>query len=139
MSGPDAHIVVRGRMRTIEYAVRADGSMPAKAFLDSLSQRDRANLMALFTHVAENGEEHLSKGVFRREKKPFYAFKRKSNLGPEGGKGLIRIPCFRVEQRVILTHGFWKPLKPKWPEEECRLTEAVYAEVMSRETKKKNK
>ena len=42
-------VVVRGMMRTIEYAVCANGSMPAKEFIEEkLNERDLARLVALF-------------------------------------------------------------------------------------------
>ena len=50
-----------------------------------------------------------------------------------GGKGLIRMPCFMVGERWILTHGFWKPPQPKWPEPEYTKAFTIIREVMDRE------
>lgn len=74
--------------------------------------------------------------VFKAERPPFWAFKRWSMNSPKGGKGMIRIPCFRIDDRWILTHGFWKPPQSEWPE--CHFTTAqqIYREVMLREKRK---
>lgn len=78
MSEDDKHIVARGRLRIVEYAIRSDGSMPAKDFLFSLSKRDRLHLLARFSHLADNGEREMSNDrVFKAERPPFWTFKRR--------------------------------------------------------------
>ncbi|MBU4273971.1 MAG: hypothetical protein KKA28_19230 [Planctomycetes bacterium] len=137
MTEDDKHIVARGRLRVVEYAIRSDGSMPAKDFLFSLSKRDRQHLLNRFLHLANGGEQQMNNDqVFKAERPPFWAFKRWSMNSPKGGKGMIRIPCFRIDDRWILTHGFWKPPQSEWPE--CHFTTAqqIYREVMLREKRK---
>jgi len=137
-------IVVRGRRRIIEYAVREDGSMPAKVFFDNLHHRDQAWLLARFRLLAEQGDRAISnEGVFRREREIpkdvkgisgwLWTFKKETKKRPGGGRGLIRIPCFLVQHRWILTHGFWKPFKPTWPEPQYTEAFAIVCEVMRRE------
>ena len=63
----------------------------------------------------------------------FGHLKEGSNDSPKGGKGMIRIPCFRIDNRWILTHGFWKPSQSKWPECEFVTAEKIHQEVMLRE------
>ena len=135
MAGDDTcHIAFEGRKRTVEYAVRKDGTMPAKDFLASLDKRDRNNLRARFQHLADGGEQEMNNDqVFKAERPPFWAFKRDSKHSPKGGKGMIRIPCFRIGNRWILTHGFWKPPQSKWPEHAFTLAEEIRQEVLSRE------
>ena len=94
--------------------------------------------MAFFKHLADNGEDRLDKHLFRKEKNSFSTFKRTSRCSPQGGKGLIRLPCFRIGNRWILTHGFWKPLRAEWPKDACALAETIRGEVLARE-KQKNK
>ncbi|MCD4726890.1 MAG: hypothetical protein K8R46_04470, partial [Pirellulales bacterium] len=103
-------------------------------FLLSLTKRDRPHLMARFLHLANGGEQQMNNDrVFKAERPPFWTFKRTSRNSPKGGEGMIRIPCFRIEDRWILTHGFWKPPQSKWPEREFVTAEKIRQEVMLRE------
>jgi len=142
MAKDDTSIVTAGRMRTIEYAVRTDGSMPARVFLDSLHVRDRQHLMGRFQHLADGGEQVMNnQAVFKKERPPFFAFKRRSKHSPRGGEGMIRIPCFRIGNRWILTHGFWKEPQSEWAERHFAEANQIHSEVMAREqqaTRKEN-
>ncbi len=135
MAGDDVtRIAARGHRRIVEYAIRADGRMPAKEFLDGLDIRDRNHLKAWFVHLADGGEQEMNNDqVFKAERPPFWTFKRRSKKSPKGGDGMIRMPCFRVDNRWILTHGFWKPPQSKWPEREFTLAEQIRQEVLARE------
>ena len=137
-------IAARGRVRIVEYAVRKDGSVPAKVFFDSLNERDQAWLLVRFRMLADEGKRGISnEDVFRREREIpedikgtggwLWAFKKKTKKRPGGGKGLIRMPCFMVGERWILTHGLWKPPQPKWPEPEYTKAFTIIREVMDRE------
>jgi hypothetical protein len=46
---------------------------------------------------------------------------------------MIRIPCFRIGNRWILTHGFWKEPRSEWPERHFAEANRIYQEVMARE------
>ena len=135
MAGDDVRpIAARGRVRIVENAIRKDGSMPAKGFLDGLDKRDRNHLMAFFVHLANGGERDMTNDkVFKAERPPFWTFKRRSKKSPKGGDGMIRMPCFRVDNRWILTHGFWKPPQSKWPEREFVLAEQIRQEFLARQ------
>ena len=45
--GDDSTIVVAGNLLTIEYAVRANGKMPAKEFIEAMDLRDQAKIVTL--------------------------------------------------------------------------------------------
>jgi len=118
--------------------------MPAKEFFDRLDKRDQAWLLARFKALADQGDLAVTnESVFRRERKVpedikgtsgwLWAFKKKTRKRPGGGKGLIRIPCFMVRGRWILTHGFWKPPKAEWPESAYTEAFAIMREVLRRE------
>lgn len=133
MAKVDPQIYI-GRARAVEYAVRKDGTMPAKEFLSSLSTKDQAKLSALFRQLGDLGEKNNNPQRFCHEREGIYAFKWTTKAGPTGGKGLIRFPCFRHGNRWILTHGFWKPLNDnKWPEKEFTLAFEIRDEVLQRE------
>jgi hypothetical protein len=137
MAKDDTTIVASGRY-TVEYAVRDDGSMPASEFFDRLAKEDQAYLLARFQHVAMQGPL-INKKVFRREREGIWAFKRTTLADPAGGKGLIRMPCFRLNMRWLLTHGFWKPKNDsKWPESEFRLAFEIREEVLKREKRERD-
>jgi hypothetical protein len=141
----DSNIVTRGRMRTVEYAVRKDGTVPAKTFFDLLDKRDKAYLLARFQILVNDGDHGIgNEGIFKREREypkdigiqgHLWAFKKKTYKRPGGGKGMIRIPCFLYQSRWILTHGFWKPPQSKWPEEQFTLAFQIIHEVIEREHK----
>ncbi len=69
--------------------------------------------------------------VFKHERDSLWTFKRKSKHSDKGGDGMIRIPCFRRDDRWILTHGFWKPPKSKWPEREFTIAEEIRLEFLN--------
>jgi hypothetical protein len=137
-------IVAVGRLRTVEYAVLNDGRMLAKEFIDGLHQRDQAWLFVRFQIIADQGERGISnEDIFRREREIpedikgtsgwLWAFKKETSKRPGCGKGLIRIPCFMVQDRWVLVTGFWKQLKPKWQESAYTDAFAIIREVMRRE------
>ena len=77
--------------------------------------------------------------VFKKERPPFFAFKRKSRHSPKGGEGMIRIPCFRIDNRWVLTHGFSKEPQSEWPERHFAEANRIYEEVTARERRKAEK
>jgi len=142
----DTHIVAEGARRTVEYAVRDDETMPAWGFIKSLEAREKAAVQAFLRHLADVGEEGIhNKKRFRRERDAIWAVKRRATKGKRGeskekrASSLIRLPCFRDGNRWILTHGFWKPPKAKWPEAEFTLAFEIMNEQLSREAKNKGK
>jgi len=87
-------VVFKGRVLTIAFAVRADGTMPAKDFYDSLDGEWKSKLMSSFRHMGEMGNfNHRER--FKHVEGPIFEFKRFQ----------IRMLCFRSESRWVLTNG----------------------------------
>lgn len=95
MSAKDDHIAAQGKLRTVEFAVRDDGTMPAKVYLDSLPKKVKEHLLAIFRHVAAEGESQATPAMFCRERGDIYTFKGKNN------KIRLRFPCFKTGTRWI--------------------------------------
>ncbi len=121
--GTDKHIAAKGQKRTIEYARLCDGSMPAKNFYDSLPKCDQAKMLALWQRTANHGEQGLNKRKFAKEDGPFWAFKSDAADGR-----MIRFGCFRIDDRWILVHGFYKPAQNRWPRSDVNQCYVVQSE-----------
>lgn len=93
---PDV-VVHKGNLRTIEYAVRANGSMPAKVFIEGLDESDQRKIAVLFRRMGEHGS------VPNREQ-----FKSVGDEIFEFKKHQVRVFCFRKENRWLLTNGYKK-------------------------------
>jgi hypothetical protein len=127
MASPDEHIAVRVGNRTVEYAVRSNGMMPAKEFVESLPSKTRLRILASFHHVASTAGRGVSPRIFQHERDEIWTFKCKDQ------KRRIRLPCFRRDDRWIVTHGFVKPPQAEWPEQHFALAFEIMHEVISRE------
>lgn len=93
----DSPIVTRGPLLTIEYAVRTDGSMPAKEFVEGLDEADQLKLIALFCRMAEKGS--ISNQLqFKKIRGSIFEFKKQQ----------MRVFCFRHGSRWFLTNGYKK-------------------------------
>lgn len=115
------NLVVRGPRATIEYAVQANGRMPAKEGLRRLSERERARLYVLFERYAREGRI-LNPDQFKKEEGEIWSFKRDQS----------RVPCFLRGQRVILTHVFTKK-RQRWPRREFQRAERIMNEHLTQE------
>jgi len=113
-------VVVRGTMRTIEYAVCANRSMPAKKFIEGLDEGDQRKLDVLFRKMAETGKL-FNKQQFRLVKEKIYEFKRHQ----------IRVGCFQLETSWVLTHGFIKK-SDRWPSSEIKRAKRISEEDLAR-------
>ncbi len=80
---------------------RANGKIPAKAFLDSLGL-DGAVFLTLFDEMAADGKTKNS-SRFSHEDGKIYGFKHKIK------NRQVRFACFQDGNKWVLTHGFWKP------------------------------
>lgn len=125
-------VVVQGRQRIVEFAAFAGGH-PAQEFLDlSVEPKTKSHLLAVLRHMADEGERALSPQMFCHERDEIYTFKTKEN------KRRIRFPCFRIENRWIITHGFVKPGgESKWREQEFTRAHQIRAAVLEFEQRKK--
>ncbi len=102
-----------GPVRDVVFAVRNDGSSPAKEFLESLSVSDQDKFNALFIWMAERGEIHNTekfrfnvgeatcKVGNRSQTFPIAEFKIHSGSGQ-------RIMAYLQGRQWVLTHGFRK-------------------------------
>ncbi len=93
----DSNIVVRGNQRTIEYAICANGSMPAKEFVEGLSEPDQTKLLVLFRRMAEKGNVP-NRQQFKPVEDKIFEFKKQQ----------MRVFCFRKDDRWLLTNGYKK-------------------------------
>ena len=106
------NVLCVGRKLTVEFAVRSDGTMPAKLFFDSLDPQDKRKLMVLFQWLADEGR------IVNREK-----FKK-----VEGTQGLFEFKSFQIrmpgfftpDRRFVITHGFRKK-KDAFPKSEVEI------------------
>lgn len=110
----DSLVVYKGAQRTIEYAVRSNGSVPAREFIESLDQSEQARMLALFTRLGDSGKI-THKEQFKKLEGNIWEFKRHQ----------VRVLCFQEGGRWILTHGF--------PRRQMRQSEIERAEKIREE------
>ena len=123
----DRPIVVRGCLRAIEYAVCANGSMPAREFIEGMVESERQRLGVLFRRMADTGEIHNPQ-QFKKIKDKIYEFKRYQT----------RLGCFQVGDRWRLTHGFIKKTD-KWPKREIERATRIRKEDLERDDTTRSK
>lgn len=123
----DRPILVRGSLRTIEYAVRANGSMPAKDFIEGLDENELRRLDTLFHRMADTGWIRDCQ-KFKQVDGKIYEFKRYQT----------RVGCFHVRNRWRLTHGFIKK-SDKWPKREIERANRIMREDLERDHATRNK
>jgi hypothetical protein len=109
-------IVASGEWGTVEYAVAADGSVPARLFLAECDDNVAAKLFALFERLAKVGRLS-NQQQFRKERGEIWGFKHFQT----------RMACFRVANRWFLTHGFTKK-KDNWPAGQLERAERIMEE-----------
>jgi hypothetical protein len=114
----ETRLAERGDWGTIEYVVLRSGDCPSEEFVAGLDLPDKAKLARLFQRMATTG--HISNPEkFRKERGEIYGFK----------SFQIRIGCFRVGRKWLLTHGFRKK-KNHWPNSELKRAEIVRNEYV---------
>lgn len=97
----EERVICEGEWGTVEYAVRAHGSLPAKRGLDDIKKKDKENyrrLQVLFMRIAKIGSGSLSTGIFGHLEDEIFEFKRHP----------YRVACFFKDNRCLLTHVFAK-------------------------------
>lgn len=90
-------------MGTVEYAVRQNGSMPAKAFVDSLIISERSKISHPLARLATSGF------IFNTQK--FRKIKGIKESIFEIKSGHIRVLCFQKGNSWVLTNGFCKAIR----------------------------
>ncbi len=120
----EGKIVARGGARTIEYAVAANGSSPAEAFVEGLSPGDHAKLLALLKRMADHGTIP-NREQFKKIRGKIFEFK----------KHQIRVFCFQEGNRWLLTNGYLKQ-KDRLHRGEIDRAERIMAEHQDRDRRK---
>jgi phage-related protein len=110
--------VASGQARVIECAREASGAYPSQEFLCSLSEKKLRSINVLFRKIADFGR-NTNEEQFKKVEGEIWEFKR----------GQIRIGCFQVGSRWILTHGFIKK-QDKWPRTQIERAERIRKEHM---------
>jgi Phage derived protein Gp49-like (DUF891) len=111
-------IAYRGSRFTVEFASRADGSVPGLAFYNQLEGRWKARLLVLFKLIGDTGRVS-SKEQFRKFADGFFEFKAFQN----------RMPCyFRSDKRIVVTHGFIKKKEGAAPVQEVERARTIQKE-----------
>jgi len=122
----EKHIAVRGPKRVVEYAIY-NGEMPARKFLlEEVDSATRNHILAIFRHMAHDTERKMTDKMFCQERGPIHSFKSRQD------RRQIRIPCFRHDNRWIVTHGFYKP-GSAWDEGEFTLATKIMNAVLSQQ------
>jgi phage-related protein len=110
----------------ILFYSKADGTEPAKAFLDSLDVKMRAKMLRTITLLQDNGYElrepyskPLRNGIFELRAK----------VGNDTSRVLY---FFVINKKIILTNGFVKKTQ-RTPEEEIARAERYRADYLERE------
>ena len=119
----DRPIVVRGSLRTIEYAMRANRSTPARDFIEGLDESDQRKIAVLFRRMADKGNVP-NREQFKCVRGRIFEFK----------KHQIRVFCFREGDCWLLTNGY-KKKKDKLDRSEIDRAERVMQEHLEREEK----
>jgi len=115
-------IAYRGSRFIIEFAIRADDSVPARDFFDQMDARWQARLLVLFKLLGDTGRIN-SKEQFRKFAGDIFEFKAFQN----------RMPCYyRPDKRVVITHGFIKKKEGAAPKQEVRRAEMIRDEYEGR-------
>ncbi|MFQ5424458.1 MAG: type II toxin-antitoxin system RelE/ParE family toxin [Phycisphaerae bacterium] len=120
----DGIVVVRGSSRIIEYAVCANGKMPAKEFIEGLPEADQRKIAVLLHRMAEKGDVP-NRQQFKPVRGKLFEFK----------KHQIRVFCFRNGDRWLLTNGY-KKKTDRLDSGQIRWAETVMQEHLQRERRK---
>lgn len=113
-------ILVTGVQRTIRYAMRTDGSVEARDFIDGLKPMDQQKLRALFDRLAAKGQIH-NREQFKKVEDKIFEFK----------SFQIRIGCFQEGRTWYLTHGFIKK-KDNWRTQDLERANLIRIEQTKR-------
>ena len=115
-------IVARGPRRDVVHAIRADGAMPAKSFLEGLSPAEQAAFFAQFEMLCREGRLPVTK---------LKKFRTARGIAWELRHSRWRIGCFQNGRQWVLTHGFEKRGQ-RTPEREIERVERIRDEHVAR-------
>jgi hypothetical protein len=121
MASPSTdNFVARGAWGEVRYAIDAHGQMPAKAFVEGLSEENVRKVYALFRRMAQDGKI-VNREKFRKERGEIFAFK----------SFQIRISCFRLGGTWYLAYGFSKKAN-RWKDEDLDRADRIRLEHLQR-------
>jgi len=112
----DDNQYLTGSWGRIEFAVRQNGSMPARDFITGLHWKERIKLLALLQRMADTGKI-WNKQQFKQVEGKIFEFK--SNQ--------LRVLCFQHSNSWVLTHGFRKK-RDKLPRKEKETAKEIMTE-----------
>ena len=95
--------------------------MPAKEFIEGLSERDQRKILALFRRMADKGNVPNTE-QFKLVEGKIFEFKKQQ----------IRVFCFRKDDRWLLTNGY-KKKRDKLDRSEIDRAQRVMREHVKRE------
>jgi len=122
---PPDDLVQGGAWGSVRYAVDAKGSMPARDFIESLKDKERAKLSVLFERMADAGRI-WNREQFKKVEGDIFEFKRFQ----------IRVGCFQEGSTWFLTHGFRKK-RDKWQKRELERANRIRNEHLARQERER--
>ena len=115
---PADRILAKGPRATVEFAVRRNGQMEAKEWLDSQPERTLASFGVFFERLVQVGRIR-NETQFRNLQDDVWEFKRK----------IHRLLCVRIGNRYMLTHR----IKKAGGSGKCPAAEIAHAESIGQE------
>ena len=107
---PTAQVIARGRSGTVEWAVMADGTAPAKRWVattNEIAERDRKRLQVIVRAVAEFGHRYRNPSQFKLLDDEKEGGKAAKGLYEMRGHQLRLLGCF-CGSRFLILHGVIK-------------------------------
>lgn len=99
--------------------------MPARDFIESLKDKERAKLSVLFERMADAGRI-WNREQFKKVEGDIFEFKRFQ----------IRVGCFQEGSTWFLTHGFRKK-RDKWQKRELERANRIRNEHLARQERER--
>jgi hypothetical protein len=115
----ESRITEQGNWGTVEYVVRRNDCALAADFVAGLDLSDGAKLASLFRLMANTGSI-----------RNYQKFKKVSGAIFEFKSFQLRIGCFQVGRRWLLTHGFTKK-QDRWPKSELDRANEIRDEYLT--------
>lgn len=114
----------------VDYYLSSSGENPAKIFLDSISERERAKVFRIFQNIQIYGLQSVLPHLKKLSGTSLWEIR-------VLGKDSIRIIyAILIENTVLILHGFMKKTK-RTPEGEIHLAEKRYEDFLKRTTLKR--
>ena len=118
------YLIYEGRARTIEFAVRPNGKIPAKKFFDGLPEKVQDYFLSIFKESIGDTASMKDSGRFHKLIRKVYDIKK--------GKKIRFLSVQGKGRKIIITHGFFKKTNKvdvreietaeRWAEEHEKIT-----------------